>query len=96
MKFVTIRDFRARSGQIQKDLPKFSELILTSNGKPIAIMAAVTEASLEESLSAIRRARAITAVTKLQLKSVKSGKYAMRSHEIAREIKAVRRLRSKG
>ena len=95
MKFVTIRDFRARSGQIQKDLPKYNELILTSNGKPIAIMAAVTEATLEESLSAIRRARAIAAVMKLQLQSVRSGKYAMRASEIDQEIKAVRRFRKK-
>jgi len=95
MKFVTIRDFRARSAEIQRDLPKYSELILTSNGKPIAIMAAVNEASLEESLSAIRRARAIAAVMKLQLKSVRSGKYATRAFEIEQEIKAVRRLRPK-
>lgn len=95
MKFVTIRDFRARSAKIQRDLPKYNELILTSNGKPIAIMAAVNESSLEESLSAIRRARAISAVMKLQLKSVRSGRYAMRAVEIDQEIKAVRRLRLK-
>lgn len=95
MKFVTIRDFRARSAQIQKDLPRYKELVLTSNGKPIAIMTAITGDSLEESLAAIRRSRAITAVTKLQLKSVRSGKYAMRSTQINDEIRTVRRSRSK-
>lgn len=95
MKFVTIRDFRANSGRIQKDLPKYNELILTSNGRPIAIMASVNEASLEESLSAIRRARAITAVTKLQLNSVRSGKYSMRASEIDREIRSARRIKAK-
>ena len=56
MKFITIRDLRSKSRQIQMDLPKFKEMILTSNGKPIAIMSVITEESLEDSLSAIRRA----------------------------------------
>ena len=95
MKFVTIRDFRARSAQVQKDLPRYKELVLTSNGKPIAIMTAITGESLEESLAAIRRAQAITAVTKLQIKSARSGKYAMKSDQIDDEIKMARRSRSK-
>ena len=95
MKFVTIRDLRSRSRQIQRDLPKYKEMILTSNGKPIAIMAAISEGSLEESLAAIRRARAISAVTGLQIQSVKSGRYAMRYREIEDEIKEVRRRRHK-
>ncbi len=95
MKFVTIRDFRARSAQIQRELPKYNEMVLTSNGRPIAIMAAVTEESLEESLAAIRRARAVMAVTKLQSDGARSGKYMMRAREIDDEIKRVRRSRAK-
>lgn len=95
MKFVTIRDLRSKSRQIQIDLPKFKEMILTSNGKPIAIMSVITEETLEASLSAIRRARAISAVTGLQLQSVKSGRYMMPAHEIDAEIRGVRRLRAK-
>lgn len=95
MKFITIRDLRAKSKQIQNDLPKFREMILTSNGKPIAIMTAISEESLEDSLAAIRRARAISAVTGLQLQSVKSGKYMMRTREIEDEIREVRSKRAK-
>lgn len=93
MKFVTIRDLRSKSRQIQDDLPKYREMVLTSNGKPIAIMTAISEESLEDSLAAIRRARAINAVTGLQLQGVKSGKYMMRSREIEDEIREVRRRR---
>lgn len=95
MKFVTIRDLRSKSRQIQIDLPKYKEMILTSNGKPIAIMSVITEESLESSLSAIRRARAISAVTSLQLQGAKSGRYMMPAHEIDAQIKEVRRLRAK-
>ena len=95
MKFVTIRDLRSKSRQIQIDLPKYKEMILTSNGKPIAIMSVITEESLESSLSAIRRARAISAVTSLQLQGVKSGRYMMPSREIEAEIREVRKVRAK-
>ncbi len=93
MKFVTIRDLRSKSHQIQNDLPKYKEMILTSNGKPIAIMTMISEDSLEESLAAIRRARAVRAVTGLQLQSAKSGKYMMPANEIENEIREVREAR---
>ena len=93
MKFVTIRDLRSKSRQIQNDLPKYKEMILTSNGKPIAIMTMISEDSLEESLAAIRRARAVRAVTALQRQSIKSGKYMMPAGEIEDEIRRVRKAR---
>ncbi len=95
MKFVTIRDLRSKSRQIQNDLPKFREMVLTSNGKPIAIMTAVSDESLEDSLTAIRRARATSSVISLQLQGVKSGKYKLRSREIEKEIREVRSRRAK-
>lgn len=95
MKFITIRDLRSKSRQIQEDLPKYKEMILTSNGKPVAIMTMISEESLEDSLAAIRRARAIRAVTSLQLQGVKSGKYMMPANEIENEIREVRRRRAK-
>lgn len=95
MKFVTIRDLRSKSRQIQDELPKCMEMVLTSNGKPIAIMTAISEESLEDSLAAIRRARAISAVTALQLQGVKSGKFMMKGREIDLEVKAVRSRRAK-
>lgn len=95
MKFVTIRDLRSKSRQIQIDLPKYKEMILTSNGKPIAIMSVITEESLEDSLSAIRRARAIRAVTDLQLQGAKSKRYMTTANEIDKEIREVRSRRAK-
>jgi antitoxin (DNA-binding transcriptional repressor) of toxin-antitoxin stability system len=46
---------------------------VTSNGRPVAILSAVNESNLEESLSAIRQARAAEAVMSLQRRSVERG-----------------------
>ena len=93
MKFITVRDLRGRSGQVWIKLAREREVILTSNGKPIAILSAVTEDTLEESLAAVRRARAIAAVETLQQKSVKAGTGRLSSKEISAEIRAARKAR---
>jgi antitoxin (DNA-binding transcriptional repressor) of toxin-antitoxin stability system len=90
MKFLSVRDLRDKSAQIWKELPKEKEMIVTSNGRPIAILASINEANLEESLSAFRRARAIDAVTYLQQKSVGKGTDKISLDEINAEIKTVR------
>ena len=91
MKFITIRDFRSRSALIQRELPVEKEMVLTSNGKPVAIISAVSEADLEETLNAIRRARVSLAVTLLQSGSLGKGKNYITSDEINAEIKETRR-----
>ena len=62
MRFITIRDFRSESAKIQRDLPKEKEMVLTSNGKPIAILTATSPDKIEESLAIIRRLRAMQAL----------------------------------
>lgn len=93
MKFITVRDLRGRSGQVWSTLAREREVILTSNGKPIAILSAVSEETLEESLAAVRRARAVAAVEKVQRQSVQAGRDTLSSTEIAAEIRAVRKIR---
>jgi len=93
MKFLSVRDLRGKSAQIWKELPEEKEMVVTSNGRPIAILAAINEASLEESLSAFRQARAVEAVVSLQRGSVQKGTDKVTLDEINAEIKAVRRKR---
>ncbi len=93
MKFITVRDLRGRSGQVWTKLAREREVILTSNGKPIAILSAVSEDTLEESLVAVRRARAVAAVEKMQRHSVQVGTNKLSPRDIAAEIKAVRKAR---
>ena len=55
MKFLSVRDLRGKSAQVWKDLPNEREMIITSNGRPVAILAAINETNLEESLKAFKR-----------------------------------------
>ena len=68
---------------------------MTSNGRPIAILSAVDEGNLEESLEAIRCAKAVQAVETMQAGSRKAGLDKLSIKEIDAEIKAVRRSRPK-
>ena len=94
MKFVSIRDLRGKSAEIWKKLPGEREMIITSNGRPVAILAAVNESNLEESLAAFRQARAVEAVAGLQRRSLKQGTQSISMDEIDAEIKAVRKKRT--
>ncbi len=95
MRFVSVRDLRGNSAQIWKRLAQLKEMVITSNGKPIAIISATSEGTLEESLSAIRSARAIAAVDAMQLKSVETGKDRLSLEDINAEVQAERKARSK-
>ena len=49
---------RSQSEDVWRSLAQEKDLVVTSNGKPIAILSATTEGTLEGSLSALRQARA--------------------------------------
>ena len=93
MKFISVRDLRGKSADVWKDLPGEREMIITHNGRPVAILAAVSETNLEASLSAFRQARAVEAVASLQRRSVEQGADKITTEEIDAEIKATRQQR---
>jgi prevent-host-death family protein len=95
VRFVSVRDLRGRSAEVWKRLSEERELVITSNGKPIAILSAVSEESLEKALKSIRAARAVAAVESLQRESVRKGLDRMENEEIEAEIRAVRKKRSR-
>ena len=93
MKFVSVRDLRGKSADIWRELPEEREMVITSNGRPVAILAAVNESNLEESLAAFRQTRAIDAVASVQRRSVARGADALTSGDINAEIATVREAR---
>ncbi len=95
MKFLSVRELRGKSAQVWKELREEKEMVITNNGRPIAILSSVNESNLEEALSAFRRARAIEAVASVQQKSRKNGTDEITLAEINREIKASRKERSR-
>lgn len=93
MKFISVRDLRGKSAQIWRKLTEERNLVVTSNGRPKAILTAVTEDNLEESLAAIRRAQAIDAVRSMRAAARASGADRMTLEEINAEIAAARKER---
>jgi len=90
MKFVTVRDFRTSPAGIWKKLSSERELIITNNGKPIALLTPLSDETLEDTVSAVRKAKAIGAVRKMQEISVSLGNDKMTLNEINAIVKDVR------
>ena len=86
MRFITVRDFRTSPGKIWKDLPEEQEMVITNNGKPIALLTPLSDTDLEDTLSAVRQARAVNAVKKMRQLSVEAGTDSMSDEEIEKEI----------
>jgi antitoxin (DNA-binding transcriptional repressor) of toxin-antitoxin stability system len=92
LKFVSTRELRNRPGYVQ-DLAKKEDLVLTANGKPIAILLGVDEDGLEDAARALRQARALLALSRLRRQAARKGSDRMSSEDIDREIRAVRTRR---
>ena len=93
MEFVTIRDLRLKPGDVWDKLRQQREIILTSNGRPVAVIAGVGENDVEETVAALRRARAQAAVSRLRRAAAERGVDKLTAAEIESEIAQVRRER---
>jgi len=94
MRFITVRDIRTSPAKIWRQLPAEQEMVITNNGKPIALLTPLSGETLEETLSAVRSARAANALRKLRKTAQENGLDTMTEAEIQTEIDAVRRERS--
>jgi antitoxin (DNA-binding transcriptional repressor) of toxin-antitoxin stability system len=88
MKLINSRDLRQKSGEVWKNIAT-EDYLVTSNGKPVAILTAAEE-DPEMQLRAIRRARAEIALYSMQKEASESGLDQLTDQEIAEEIKIVR------
>jgi antitoxin (DNA-binding transcriptional repressor) of toxin-antitoxin stability system len=95
MRFVSVRDLRSKGRQVWKQLETEKELIITSNGRPIAILTGVNQENVEEILRDLRRARALRAVEEMQRASVRAGLDKVSDKKIDTEIREARRARKR-
>ena len=93
MDFVSVRELRSRSAEVWRSLAREKDLVVTSNGKPIAVLSATSGSTLEESLAALRQARAQIAVAAMQRRASETGADRMTLDEVNAEIGAARRVR---
>ena len=96
MRFITVRDFRTSSANIWETLPQEQEMIITNNGKPVALLTPLSDKTMEDTLSAVRRARAINAVKLIQQQSIRNGTDKMTLEDINKEIKLSRKGHKSG
>jgi antitoxin (DNA-binding transcriptional repressor) of toxin-antitoxin stability system len=68
-------------------------VVITSNGKPIALLSGVTEETLEKTIRTIRRSRALVAIEDMQKRSIELGLDKLTDSQIESEIQAVRKSR---
>jgi prevent-host-death family protein len=92
VKFLSTRDLRNRPGYV-RNLAQHGDLVLTTNGKPIAILLGIEEDELEETARAIRQARAQLALSRLRKQAARRGADRMPASAIDAEIRAVRSRR---
>lgn len=93
MDTLTIRELRNRPGAAQDELARSGELLLTNNGKPVAVMLAVDGSTLDETLEVLRRARGQLALSKLRRQSASLGLDKLTLTEIDEEIRQARQER---
>ncbi len=91
MNFISVRDLKLRPGQVWETLARSGEVVITANGKPIGILTGTTPETLDETLAAIRQARAQGALSRIRRQAALSGSAALSDDVISREISAVRR-----
>lgn len=90
MTFISIRDMRTRPGEVWQQLQQEGDLIVTSSGRPFALMISAEGEDVEELLMALRRTRAQLAVAKMRKHASTAGLERMSLDEINAEIRQAR------
>jgi antitoxin (DNA-binding transcriptional repressor) of toxin-antitoxin stability system len=92
MRFISVRDLSTKPKEIWSKI-KEEEVVITSNGKPIALLSGVTEETLEKTIRTIRRSRALVAIEDMQKRSIELGLDKLTDSQIESEIQTVRKSR---
>ena len=88
MKFCTTEEFGTLSPTLLSELAAGEEVVVTKNGRPVALMIGVEDGRLEEALRAVRRAKAVRSFQTLRQQAARQGIFS--PTEIDEEISAVR------
>jgi hypothetical protein len=95
MKFVSSHELRIHPGTVWKTLEREKDLVITSNGKPIAVLTFAGEDNLEVVLGALRQGRAQAAAVAIRRAAVDRGLNRRTDKEIGEIIRKVRQASRK-
>ena len=73
MNFYSVRDLRTDSKSMWADLNRGDEVVLTNNGKPSALMIDIPEGSFDETVQAVRQAKAMIALNSMRRRAAREG-----------------------
>jgi antitoxin (DNA-binding transcriptional repressor) of toxin-antitoxin stability system len=93
MDSVAVRDFRINPGKVWRRLLKSKRMIVTSTGRPIALLTNIRGSSLEDEIRVDALARGAAAVSKLRSHAQKLAIAGMKRKDIEKEILKSRKNR---
>jgi len=73
MNFYSMRELRTESKSMWADLSRGDEVILTNNGRPSAIMIDIPEGGFDETVQAVRQAKAMIALNSMRQRAAREG-----------------------
>jgi prevent-host-death family protein len=94
MKFLAAREMRNNYQEVIRQLKQDEDIVLTSKGKPVALLSRLNEDNFEEWLSRRRGERMAETLRRSSAVAKKAGTDTLSDEEIQTEIDAVRRKRT--
>ena len=73
MNFYSVRDLRTNTKNMWETLSSGDEVVITNNGKPSALMIDIPDGDFDETVQAIRQAKAMIALNNMRRKAAKAG-----------------------
>ena len=73
MNFYSVRDLRTDTKNMWETLSSGDEIIITNNGKPSALMISIPDDNFDETVQAVRQAKAMIALNNMRRKAAKAG-----------------------
>ena len=73
MDFYSVSDLGIDKGILWQTLGEGTEVVLTNHGKPSAIMMSIPEGAFDETVQAVRQAKAMIAINSMRGKAAKAG-----------------------
>jgi prevent-host-death family protein len=92
---ITVSDLKKRSAKQWSKSAKKGELVVTSQGQPVAVLVPTDARSLGATLSTLRSVRALQAQGLLQEAAKQNGTSELSMEDIDAEISVARRARRK-
>lgn len=95
MDFITIRKLKTQAAKIWDRLERNHDLVLTSHGRPVAVLVKTGEDDLERTLADLKAMRGLRAMENMRTGAKTKGLDALSLADINAEIKATRADRRK-